>query len=381
MLPAQNLEIISQKVEDDLATLSFVSKNGYYSVGEKNFNYKINALEHATRSRQPVVWEFNTQAFKNLNWRQSSGVSLDTLYHLRAQQLRNQYDYLVLSFSGGGDSYTVLRSFIDNNIHLDEIVCDWPISQTEKLKTSSDTSPENYHSEYELTIKPVLQYIQQHYPKIKITVTDSLEHLSMEDYEDTCTVTQIHNYVSIKRYRKIVSRIKTLSQKHSRIALILGTEKPLVQVQNNIFCAYFTDASCWIKSTVGAELLNIEYFYWSADMPEIVLEQAHVLYQHCKQNKNLIPYVINLQRGPFLSLIYPKWKSSTFQANKGTSSIYNEQYSWFFNQEKTIEIQSWESSMYSRLNMIDKKYLEYFPCGKFRGYINFFSRLYPIGKI
>jgi len=48
--------------------------------------------------------------------------SLDFLYALRARQLREKYDYLVLYFSGGADSTNILKTFIDNNIFLDEIV-------------------------------------------------------------------------------------------------------------------------------------------------------------------------------------------------------------------------------------------------------------------
>jgi len=40
----------------------------------------------------------------------------------RALQLRNSYKYLILYYSGGSDSATVLQTFINNNIPLDEIV-------------------------------------------------------------------------------------------------------------------------------------------------------------------------------------------------------------------------------------------------------------------
>jgi hypothetical protein len=374
---------LNNKVDDDLATVPFVERNGYYRVGDKNFNFKINALEEATRTNQSIQWEFNTDAYRNLNWRKSSGASLSTLYRLRAEQLRNQYDYLVLAFSGGSDSYTVLRSFIDNNIHLDEIVCDWPLSQTEQLKISADASPENYNSEWALAIKPVLEYVQQHHPKIKITVTDSLQSLSNEDHEDTCTLTQIHNYVSIKRYRKILERIRTLSDQHRNVALVLGIDKPRMYVDKNVFCVYFSDAACWIKSSIGKYTRNVEYFYWTPNMPEIVLEQAHTIYQHVLQNKNSVAFLTSSEhnRDFVKSLIYPLWNPKIFQANKGSSLIYNEQYAWFFSKQKTIEIQSWESSMTTRLNLVDSKYLDFFNDRRFLGYKECYSRRYPLGIV
>lgn len=374
----------NQRLEDDLASVDFVKRNGYYRVGNLNYNFKINALESATRLNLPVQWEFNTDAYCNLNWRKSTGVTLPALYRLRAEQLRNEYDYLVLAFSGGSDSYTVLRSFIDNNIHLDEIVCDWPLARTAQLTTSTDTQPENYNSEWELAIKPVLDYIQQYHPTIKITMTDSLQGLTTEDYDDTCTLTQIHNYVSIKRYRKILERIRTLSDQHVDVGLVLGIDKPQMLIDKNVFCVYFCDTPCWIKSSIDNKYpRNVEYFYWTPSMPEIVLEQAHTVYQYLLQNKTAISLLTSKdhQRNFLKSLIYSSWNPAVFQANKGTSLIYNEQYAWFFNKPPTIEVQSWESSMNSRLSLVDQQYLNFFDNGKFKEYEEFFSRMYPLGII
>jgi hypothetical protein len=381
-------DIYNLQFEDSLATTRLVAKNGYYQVGEKNYVYKINALEEATRTKQSIQWEFNNQVYKNHDWKKSLGIGLDTLYRIRAQQLRDRYNYLVLAFSGGGDSYNVLRSFLDNNIHLDEIICDWPLAQTERQLITAKTDPTNYISEWDLAIKPVLKQLSQTHPNIKITVSDSLQRLSMEDHEDTCTVTQIHNYVSIKRYRHITSHMRTLQEQHGQAAIILGIEKPGIYIKNNVACAYFNDAHCWYKSSITDTQLDVEYFYWSHDLPEIVSEQAHALYNYLKQNKSVLDLfrvsetftdpvqnrvVTQNIRNICRSLLYPKWNSNIFQADKGNSLIYNEQYNWFFSQEKTREIQSWESSMHSRLNLIDSKYLDNFADGRFKGYKPIYS--------
>lgn len=380
--------IPSIKVEDDLASVPFVSKNGYYRVGNKNFNFKINALEEATRTRQEVIWDFNTNVYQNLNWRVNTNVGLKNLYRIRAQQLRNKYDYLVLSFSGGADSFTVLKSFIDNNIKLDEIICDWPISYTEsKHHNSSNAEAENYLSEWDLAIKPMLKYVAEHHPDIKITVTDSLAELTTEDAEDTCTITQIHNYISVKRYRLISNRLKELNDRYAEVAIVLGIEKPIATIERDIFCVFFSDEHCWFKSSIVDYKRNVEYFYWSADLPEIVLEQGHAIFQQVKANKQLLKLynktlgLHEANRNFAKGIIYPDWNPSVFQANKGTSLIYNEQYSWFFNQNQTREVQSWESSMTARLALVDPKYLCYFGNSKFKGYEYFHSRLYPIGKL
>jgi hypothetical protein len=47
---------------------------------------------------------------------------LEELYAQRARDIRKQYDYLILSFSGGTDSEHVFRTFYKNGIFLDEIM-------------------------------------------------------------------------------------------------------------------------------------------------------------------------------------------------------------------------------------------------------------------
>jgi len=58
----------------------------------------------------------------NADWSIEPTRPLQEMYRLRAQQIRDTYDYVVLYFSGGSDSITALNAFVKNNIHIDEIV-------------------------------------------------------------------------------------------------------------------------------------------------------------------------------------------------------------------------------------------------------------------
>jgi hypothetical protein len=61
-------------------------------------------------------------AFENIDWTKEPTKTLKQLYKERAEQLRTDYDYLIVYFSGGSDSITVVNSFLDNDIPIDEIV-------------------------------------------------------------------------------------------------------------------------------------------------------------------------------------------------------------------------------------------------------------------
>jgi hypothetical protein len=132
---------------------------GFWQVGATKFKNKFQALVFATDTNQEVSYIYFDQIWNNFDRSLLGKVSLKKLYQQRAQQIRDSYDYLILYFSGGADSYNVLRSFIDNGIKLDEVCVKWPMaaikSQVYKANTL-DTSARNTLSEWDFAIKPVL---------------------------------------------------------------------------------------------------------------------------------------------------------------------------------------------------------------------------------
>ena len=79
-------------------------KLGYYTVGNKKFYNKPEALVEATKTGHFPEWDFNNDVFGQQNWTQEPETPLKELYRIRAQQLRNTYDYIRIEASGGGDS-------------------------------------------------------------------------------------------------------------------------------------------------------------------------------------------------------------------------------------------------------------------------------------
>ena len=83
-------------------------KLGYYTVGTEKFFSKPRALLAASGTDHFPEWNFNKEAFETVNWSNDPGIDLRLLYRMRAQQLRDKYDWIRLEFSGGADSTTVL---------------------------------------------------------------------------------------------------------------------------------------------------------------------------------------------------------------------------------------------------------------------------------
>jgi hypothetical protein len=107
---------------------------GYYEVGDKIYFNKIEAVRAASQTKQQLVWHFHDDVFGKFDWSIRPQGTLRDLYRERAQQIRDKYDYIIIYFSGGADSWTVLNSFLANGIHVDEVFTHAAIQLKENTK-------------------------------------------------------------------------------------------------------------------------------------------------------------------------------------------------------------------------------------------------------
>ena len=84
----------------------------YYKVNNNIFNSKLNAFLYADLIKSDIVeWIFLLSEYLNTyNWNIEPEETLDELYQIRAKELREKYDYIILMYSGGADSHNVLMS-------------------------------------------------------------------------------------------------------------------------------------------------------------------------------------------------------------------------------------------------------------------------------
>ena len=80
------------KVYDTAAPLAHFAKNGFYTVGNNAFSAKLTAVQYASRTNEPIKWNFLDDAYTSMNWRTPLRTPLRELYRIRAQQLRDKYD-------------------------------------------------------------------------------------------------------------------------------------------------------------------------------------------------------------------------------------------------------------------------------------------------
>ena len=376
------------------------SKLGFYRVGDEIYFLKPQALIRATETGHYPTWHFNTKTYAEIDWTQEPEVDIRELYRLRAQQLRDQYDWIRVEASGGGDSTTAIYSFLLNGIHLDEVVFRYPENLDKGMSGDSlNYAPENTLSERKFAAEPLMRWIKINYPKVKVTIQDYSKNLFNGDHlgKDESWIFNTREYFQ-PAHGIIHSNFNTkehriLADSGKRICALYGVDKPKISLLDGAWYSAFLDLQANHGAPVVEDYTNIttELFYWSPDLPELSVKQAHLI-----KNWFDMPAHANLrhvvrwpnhgiaQRSTYeqivKSIIYPDYDPETWQTTKPTNNFYNEMDHWFHvNLKDTPQYNVWEAGIEFLKNKIDSKYLVY-EFGKPVGIMGFLSPLYYLGK-
>ena len=370
---------------------------GYYSVGSKKYADKILALLDGARSNSHVEWNFHRDVFDTFDWKKRSHVPIRELYRRRAQFLREKYDYLTLHYSGGSDSNTALRAFIDNNIKLDEIYVMWAVKALEKRPVDkNDLSASNVTTEWELAIKPSLEWLAKYHPEIKIMVRDFSDdivpvvsnlsekdiYLMGGDFMGVGAVTKLRQ--GSQTHVEMLSRGKTA-------ASILGMDKPrIVKIKNQVYL-YFLDIMT--NGSTSHRNKHCEAFYWSPDCPELIREQAHLLLDFFRARPDLQHIIDTTHSGHYRdkqlydqivkSVCYPDWDMNIWQSNKCLNgSFYVENDDWIKQRpdDGAWITNRWQGWINEIITAVDKRYLAV-RNNRIEGFVGMISPYYEIGTL
>lgn len=371
-------------------------KLGYYQLDNQRYYSKVEALIAATQTNQFPEWQFNRSVFDAVAWTQEPETALCDLYRLRAQQLRDQYDYIRLELSGGADGNTVLYSFLLNGIHLDEVVFRYPKSGEKNVSADPfNTKPENTLSEWEYAARPTLEWIATHSPDTKITIHDYSADMLASDHDETWVYRTRDYFQPGHAFKHTVDAVddhKRTLESGRRVCMLWGIDKPKVCIRDSKWYLYFMDIQANAANPDVRHYNNItnEYFFWTPDLPELIVKQAHTIKNWFSLESN--KYLQHLVRWPNYSfaqrttfehivkpLIYPDYDPTTFQTSKPTNSFYNEMDHWFYvNFTDTHAYRTWQAGLEFLVKSIDAKYFNY-ELGRPVGLVGFLSPFYELG--
>ena len=337
---------------------------GYYTVGNLKTYSKFEAMQVEDRTKQPLYWDFNESVYTKCDWTTEPTQSLEELYRIRAQQIRDQYDYVVLWFSGGADSNNILNTFLDNDIKLDEL------ASCTNFKATGDKTNHLNGEIYHLATT-LAEQAQLKQPDLKYTILDYLDYAldfyghdeNKMDWIYRAGGHQSPNTV-LKQYMKLTTpHWRKLFDAGKRVCFIAGIDKPWVSKVNDQYFFKFIDMFIDDAVNPGSQIDNLpqefnDLFYWSPELPELVIKQAHIIKRYIKASdvrdpasqfvtdrtllggaprihvvgKNVDTDNWYLHTDRMHDLIYPNWVVNPFQA-KSPSLVLSKRDTWFFDIE------------------------------------------------
>lgn len=332
------------------------TKNGYYLYNGKPYYDRKDAFDDMLKNEDydgVLQFYFNDDAYEKVNWFEPIHNSLSDLYKIRALNLRQKYDYLILSFSGGSDSTQMLMTFLKNKIFVDEIQIyhhEKAISKLDRNIMLQDYELKQF-LEYEYSALPMLKVVKQLSPNTKITSLDmsdyihdqimsqKLENIGLNDKNITSISAVVSKIPRFTTFYAIKHNEKTINR--TNVGFIRGLEKPTLRLteHNRLYHRFFDVSYHGIQAfNKGAldKFMSIENFYWTPDLPHITLKQVQVIRHELETNKGFYQEFLKIQKqidsfhkknvighSPafmlermYNKLIYPDWNLNTFVAGK-----------------------------------------------------------------
>lgn len=224
--------------------------------------YSINELINTSHTSWDnyEFYDPNKNFWSKQEWTIEPEESLRELYKQRAIQIRESYDYLILYYSGGSDSSTILRTFLDNNIFLDEIVTythDLYENNTDLL-SKQDTSVIKLKKESKLSSKTKITIHN-------ITRADIFDYIKKEKWTNVREYRFNGNLTHFRCYR--IDQLDSFKRPNS-IAHVHGHGKPEFKIFDNYWHHQYHSVSFSSNAHVG-----FCPFFISIDFPKIQIKQ------------------------------------------------------------------------------------------------------------
>jgi hypothetical protein len=323
-------------------------KFGYYQVGDRSTYSKLEAIEWARATTAKTEWNFNRSVFDALEWTKEPETDLWTMYKLRARQIRESYDYIVLWYSGGSDSHNILHAWLDAGLKIDEIATTWNYQATGDMQN-------HYNAEITNVVLPDIKALKDAGHEFEFRLVDisqfciDLFSVWGSEYEYNVNFHLSPNNPAKHLFRHKIEDYKNMIAAGKKVCFVWGKEKPILQHDGRHYIQ-FTDN---IDNTVGPYVQRKYYqgwydelFYWTPDFPLLAVKQAHVLKNYvesCNDSSQFESYnPKKFQIGGYSktfdgylkdqfvkTAIYPRWSNDIFCNGKAGSFVYSLRDDWF----------------------------------------------------
>jgi len=270
----------------------------YYTVGDRKTVSRNQALIWAKGDVRKIHFYCLETTWSTVDWSTEPTQSMHELCLERCRQIRGSYDWICLWLSSGYDSQTVLQSFIDSQVPLDEIA----------YMDRSD-----YYNDPELPyiLDTIRYYKKYHNPDLKIfnvkidyNYTKNLYQKLDEWFLEPGICMRLSKSIApfVHRFNEDVvsKRTSTLGRR----ADIYGKEKPTLDLYENKWYMRINDLT--YGDSVGADIVG---FFTTPDMPKLHVKQCYQAIKFFESLENCNNELVhNIQSNN--SLYYQRWNLS-----------------------------------------------------------------------
>ncbi len=309
-------------------------KFGYYEVGNRRSYSKLEAAEWG----QPR-WHFNDEIYSAIDWTIEPTTNLYELYKMRAKQIREEYDHVVLFYSGGADSHNMLKAWLDADCKIDEICTYWDMPSTNDPNSIQNAEIIKVVLPHVESLKATLPYEFMH-TKIDMMEINQLAFTDKSiDFQYNMNFWWVAYALSKSKFRETIPHWKSMIAAGKKVVFVYGMEKPWLMYEPAVkkYYSVFQDmlddngSLPYMQRNMKNGWFD-EFFYWTPDFPLITIKQCHILknfvttvledayYDTLGPDDYLKNYspVLNMKLKNSVQdcLLYPKWDPNTFSTGK-----------------------------------------------------------------
>lgn len=309
---------------------------GHWVVAGKKYSNKLRAVIDSVKIGHWIHWDFNEDKFALYDWTKEPVPTLQALYDQRARQIRERYDFVVLEFSGGADSWNMLYAFCRQGLKVDLVIHKYV---ERAVKGPEDRSGENQWAEGKFQAWGSFNRMLELNPNMKWATWD-IERSMFDGWQAGPVDILLHNNLHPGAINKVPDRTNINPFNIPDLpstAYVTGVDKPIIELRDDGWYFTFYDNVVLVRGAIERAQLGVGWhdilFYWDPDCVEMLIKQAHTVMNFFRKN----PVYLNLLKtaGPrgwnyknfIIRLIYPNYDFS-WQSEKpqGTFAMTHENF-------------------------------------------------------